>query len=160
MKFLKFALILFPAFLVGCAQNINPNEYSAGEIGSAHRVEKGVIVSLTPVSVNKASGVGLLAGAVAGGAAGSMIGGNTAMNVIGATGGAVAGGALGSAIENKLSKAEAIEYVIQIQDSSYLSVVEANPPLYHRGEHVLVILGPKAHLMVDPGYVTKAKPVK
>ena len=161
MKWFKFTIVLLPIFLIqGCAQNITPDEYTASEIGSAHKVEKGVIVSLTPVTVHRESGTGALAGAAAGGAAGSMIGDNTPTNVMGAVGGAVVGGMVGSAAESKLYKAKAIEYVIQLQNNSYISVVEANPPLYKQGQHVLIILGPKAHLTLDPGYIQKPKPQK
>lgn len=161
MKMIITALFFIPAlFIFGCAQNVAPDEYSAAEIGAAHKVLKGTIVSLSPVTVHRESGVGTLAGAAAGGAAGSMIGDNTATNVMGAVGGAVVGGLVGSAAESKLYKAKAIEYVVQLRDNNYISVIEAAPPVFNQGQHVLIILGPKAHLIPDPGYAEKPRPKK
>lgn len=152
---IQFIVFLFLSFFVtGCAQNISSDQYSANEIGSAQQVLKGRITSLKPVSVDRSSGVGTLAGAVAGGAAGSLIGNNTATNVIGAVGGAVVGGAVGSFTEKKLSEAQAIEYVIRLQNKSYVSIIQATPPIFQKGQHVLVFLGPRAHLTLDPDYTT------
>lgn len=152
MRIQLIAFLCLSILIAGCAQNISSDQYSASEIGSAQQVLKGTVASLKPVSVDRSSGVGTLAGAVAGGAAGSMIGSNTAANVIGAVGGAVVGGAVGSFAEKKLSEAQAIEYVVRLRNKTYVSVIQATPPIFQKGQHVLVFLGPRAHLALDPSY--------
>lgn len=145
-------LLIFAAFLAGCAQNISSSNYNAAFAGEANKVIKGKIVNARPVQVSGNSGVGGIAGGVTGGAAGSLIGGSTQANIIGAVGGAVVGGLLGNYAEQNLNRQHAIEYIIKTRKGNLISIVQAPQPTLHIGQHVLVILGARARVIPDTEY--------
>ena len=94
---LRGGLVAIMASLVlvvaACAPNISQNTVSLDDANRAERSEIATVVSYRPVNVEGTrSGIGALAGAAAGGTAGSLIGGGTTENILGAIGGAVAGG--------------------------------------------------------------------
>ena len=91
MKKILF-LILFSIGLAGCADNYANTSYSNYDIGTQGSVQMGKIVQMMPVKTTGSDGIGTASGAIAGAAAGSMIGGNTAVNIIGGVGGALLGG--------------------------------------------------------------------
>ena len=151
MKFKRLFLIFLAAsFLGGCAPNISPNNYNVADIGAANNVVRGVIVTARPVQVSgHNNGVGGLTGAVAGGIAGSTIGGGGTANALGAVGGAIAGGLLGNAVQKGVSKQTGIEYIVKTSKGRLLSVVQGTQSALSVGQHVLVILGNPAKIIPD-----------
>lgn len=81
-------------------------------------------------------GVGTLMGA--GVAADSMIGGNTAVNIIGGIGGAIVGGIIGGQTEEALTKDTAYEFLIHQENSALISVVQTNELNLKKGESVFL----------------------
>ena len=71
--------------------------YDRNEMGQPQSFSKGVIVSVSDVSIKGTqSGVGAISGAVAGGLAGSKVSTESTISAIGAIGGAVVGGLIGA----------------------------------------------------------------
>ncbi|OGT65250.1 MAG: hypothetical protein A3J38_07970 [Gammaproteobacteria bacterium RIFCSPHIGHO2_12_FULL_45_9] len=133
--------------LTAC-NNYSPDTYQPGEAQQASSVAHGVITSIRPVKIAGSSGVGTVAGAVAGGAAGSMIGGSTAVNVIGAVGGAVVGGLVGGAVEKGVTSADGVQIVVKLKSGRTVSIVQA-PTNLRVGDHVMVMFGEKARVVLD-----------
>ena len=114
MKKITFFIFLASAFvLASCGIGNTNTTYQRTDIGVQGRMEQGVIESIQVINVAGTSDVGTLGGAVAGGAAGSMIGGNSAINVIGAVGGAIVGGMVGSATEKAITKDTAYSFMVR-----------------------------------------------
>ena len=111
-------------------------------------MSRGLIKVFGRVDIAGDSGIGTVAGAVAGGAAGSMIGGSTAVNVIGAVGGAVVGGLAGGAIEKGITAADGVEITVRLKNGRSVSVVQA-PTNLRVGDHVNVIFGQKARVVLE-----------
>ena len=67
-----------------------------------------------------------------------MIGGNTAVNIIGATGGAIVGGIIGSAAEQAVTKDTAYEFIIRKQNGQTIAVVQSNEDRFRVGDNVIL----------------------
>ncbi len=145
---ISLALALMP-LLGGCVPDLSPNTYSGGEVGVASRTVKGTIIAIRPVKIQQNSGMGALGGGVAGGAAGSMMGGTTAINIIGATGGAIVGGLIGNEAEKQLRKDVGYEYIIQLDNNSTISVTQQQDLQLALNQRVLVIYGPTTRIIPD-----------
>lgn len=139
MKKIRLLFVIWFGILVGaCGIGDTNTTYSRSEIGAQARVEFGRILSITPVKTAGSDGVGTLMGAGAGAAAGSMIGGRTAVNIIGGIGGAVVGGVLGGAVEKGLTSDTAYEFIVQKQNGAIVSIVQTNELNLQPGEQVLL----------------------
>lgn len=84
-----------------------------------------------------ASGLGAVAGGVTGAVIGNQMGsgrGNTAMTVIGAAGGAFAG----HEIEKNVKKRQAWRVTVRMDDGSYRTLSQSQPPVFAVGAKVRV----------------------
>ncbi len=134
-----------------CTPNISPDSYSVGSVGQVNRVVRGVVVSARPVAVSGTnSGIGSGAGAVAGGAGGSAIGGSTDANIVGAVGGAVIGGIVGAAIEESTTRQTGMEYIIEAENGSLITIVQGDEDPLVAGQRVLVIYGTRSRVIKAP----------
>ena len=131
-----FACLMATLLLTACGIGNTNTTYQRTDIGVQGKIEQGTIESIYAVNVAGTNEVGTLSGAVAGGAAGSMIGGNTAVNVIGAVGGAVVGGMVGSATEKAITKDTAYNFIIRTNSGKVISVVQSNELNFRVGDHV------------------------
>ena len=135
--------------VAACAPERTNTTYGAQDIGRTQQVAYGTIVSMRQVTVQgQQTGVGTMGGAVAGGVAGSFIGGrDPRANLIGAVGGAILGGIAGNAIEKGATTGEAVEFIIQEDNSPQpISVVQTNEDNFHPGERVIVTRGARTRL--------------
>ncbi len=130
--------ILICLTLSACGIGETNSTYSRYNIGQQALVQYGTIISIRPVNIEGTSTIGTIGGAVAGGAAGSMIGGNTAVNIIGATGGAIVGGIIGSAAEQAVTKDTAYEFIIRKQNGQTIAVVQSNEDRFRVGDNVIL----------------------
>lgn len=146
---LAFVAITASSILCGCVTNVSPNTYTAGEVGVASRVNKGVILSKRMIKIEATSGVGGVAGAVGGAAAGSMIGKNTATNVVGAVGGAVAAGVVGHELDKAINRRTGYEYIIKLDDGKTISVTQEKSVNLAVGQHVIIIYGAMTRVVPD-----------
>ena len=146
---LAAAIALTSALSLGaCAPVYTNNTYTGADIGRSAQVSYGVIVSMRGVTVQGrgGDGVGTLAGAAAGGVAGSFIGGGARANILGAIGGAVLGGVVGTALENGANQAPAVEFIIQEDSGQTISVVQSNEENFHPGDRVVLTRGARTRL--------------
>jgi outer membrane lipoprotein SlyB len=101
----------------------------------------GVIESITPVEVrNSGSGLGMVAGGVAGALLGNQIGrgnGNAIATIAGAAGGAYAG----NEIEKNTKKSLRYQVRVRMDDGTSRSVSLSHPPAFAAGDKVRVVNG-------------------
>lgn len=154
MKKIAAAFVL-PVMLVlgACTDNIGADHYNTSAAGQVNRAVKGTIIAVRPVVVSDGDGqFGKLAGAAAGGVAGSMIGGSDAVHVLGAIGGAVVGGIAGDAAQNVLSRQQGYEYTIQLDNGNIVTLVQGNDVVLRVGQKCLVLYGNRSRVVPYNGY--------
>jgi outer membrane lipoprotein SlyB len=166
-KFLTAFLIL--SIVSGCARDLSSNVYTSDS--SLNLTLIGEIVAARPIIIKNHDELsdntgGMVAGGVAGAALASVAGsGSSNMGAI-IAGGVLAGVLVGALVESSLSKADGIEYVVQIDRSTLndgyyegssimrnaissaritglITVVQGKDNLMSKGEKVYVILSPK-----------------
>jgi outer membrane lipoprotein SlyB len=142
--------ILLIFLLYGCMRNISPDTYAVGSVGQVNRAVKGMIVNARQVNVSGSqSGLGAAAGAGAGGVAGSAIGGAARENIVGAIGGAVVGGVIGAMVEEGATRQQGMEYVVETENGSLITVVQGAEPQLVVGQKVIVIYGQRSRVIAD-----------
>jgi outer membrane lipoprotein SlyB len=132
------AILALGAGLTACApaSNTTVDRYA---LGSSGYVSYGTIVGMRPVSVSGTrSGIGAGTGAVAGGLVGSTIGGDWRARTVGGVIGAVAGGIAGAAIEEGVTRGDAMEFIIRDDSGQTRSVIQTNELGLTVGERVVM----------------------
>ena len=149
--YLKVAALLPLAFsVVACGPSVSPNTYDAHSVGEVRRAERGTIESYRWVKIQGKSGVGTVAGAGVGAAAGSTIGNGGAESVIGAIGGALIGGMIGNSVEKSASTKSGFEYVIRTETGSLVTLVQADDQPLPEGAPVLILFsGSRSRIVFD-----------
>ena len=140
----------------GCA-TLGPqsqNTVAGEEVGRTATVKRGSLVSLREVELEgTSSGVGVGAGAIAGGIGGSFLGGGDRANILGALGGALIGGIAGLAAEEAVTGGKGVELLIELDSGRTVAVVQGidpDRPLDLRpGDRVLVIYGETTRVTRD-----------
>ncbi len=146
----RFAIMLvlpLALMLNACTSRIGANEYATASTGQVNRALKGTIVSVRQVQVQSDNNAGMLLGGAAGGVAGSMIGGNDAVHVLGAIGGAVLGGMAGDAAQGALSNQGGYEYVVQLDNGNLVTITQGNDVLLTPGQKCIVLYGKQARVI-------------
>lgn len=146
----RFAIMLvlpLALMLNACTSRIGANEYATASTGQVNRALKGTIVSVRQVQVQNDNNAGMLLGGAAGGVAGSMIGGNDAVHVLGAIGGAVLGGMAGDAAQGALSNQGGYEYVVQLDNGNLVTITQGNDVLLTPGQKCIVLYGKQARVI-------------
>ena len=140
MKLLKIAtLILVSLILTACASSRSGDVYTREQARREMSVRLGVVESVREVQMEGThTGAGTLAGAGIGGVAGSTLG-NGRGSVVGAIVGAVAGGLAGSAIEDKVTRKNALEITVRLDNGQTIAVVQEMGEVFHPGERVRVL---------------------
>ena len=140
------ALALLSA-VAACAPANTANTVSARSLGGEADVSFGTIVGTRPVTVaGSNSGVGTVGGAVAGGLAGSFIGGDWRSNAIAGVGGAILGGLAGGAVERGATQGNAVEFVVRQDRGGDIAVVQTNEAGLQVGDRVMVARGDRVRL--------------
>ena len=130
-----------------CAPRNTNTTYTGADIGRSAQVSYGVIVSMRPVTIQGGqSGVGTFGGAAAGATAGSFIGGDPRMRILGAIGGAIIGGLAGGAAEGSLSTGQAVEFIIREDNGQTISVVQTNEESFQPNERVVLTRGARTRI--------------
>ena len=140
---MKTLSLLLVALLLGaCASSKSGDVYTRDQARREMTVRKGVVESVRPVRMEGTkSGVGAMAGAAVGGVAGSTVGGGKGQ-IVGAVLGAVAGGLAGSAVEEGVTRKEALEITVELDGGRMIVVVqEAIPGEFRAGDPVRVLSG-------------------
>ena len=139
MKTLSLLLISL-ALLAGCASSKSGDVYTRDQARREQNIRMGVVESVREVLMEGTkSPVGAVAGAAVGGVAGSTLGGGKG-STIAAVIGAVAGGLAGSAIEEGVTRKQAMEITIKMDNGQLIAIVQEGDPLEFRpGDRVRII---------------------
>lgn len=138
--------------VAGCARQISPNTVEGSSVGAVQESFRGTVELIRVVQVQEGqrlqdNTVGILVGGLAGAAAGSFIGSGSG-RIIATGAGAVAGAAAGSAAERELSRQEALEYTVQLDDGRLVTIVQGPGEPIVTGDRVLVQMGGGARARV------------
>ncbi|UCV07736.1 glycine zipper 2TM domain-containing protein [Dechloromonas denitrificans] len=133
-------LLLSVILLAGCASSKSGDVYSRDQARREQTVRQGVVESVRAVQMEGTkSPVGTVAGAAVGGIAGSTLGhgkGSAVTAVIGA----VAGGLAGAAIEEGVTRRQAMEITVQLDGGRLIVIVqEGDPQEFRPGDRVRVL---------------------
>ncbi|WP_237217621.1 outer membrane lipoprotein, partial [Falsiroseomonas oryziterrae] len=135
------------ALVPACAPQNTGTTVPGYALGSAASVSFGTIVGARQVAVaGRQAGVGTLGGAVAGGLAGSFIGGGWRENAIAGVGGAILGGLAGSALERGMTQGTAVEFIVREDQGGDIAVVQTNEEGLQVGDRVVVSRGDRVRL--------------
>lgn len=134
-------LLALSIVITGCASSKGGDVYTREEARQVQTVQMGVVEGSRPVKIEGTkSMIGTGAGAVAGGVAGSTVGkGKDAQ--IGAVIGAVIGGIAGSAVEEGVTREDAMEITIKLDSGRMISVVQGGKEEFKPGDRVRVLQG-------------------
>jgi outer membrane lipoprotein SlyB len=142
MDAVKLAAVLFAVItLAGCANSKSGGVYTRDQARQEMHVRLGVVESVREVTLEGTkSPVGTVAGAAVGGIAGSNVGGGKGQ-IVGAILGAVAGGMAGSAIEEGVTKKNALEITVKLDNGQLTAIVQEGDEQFHPGEKVRILSG-------------------
>jgi outer membrane lipoprotein SlyB len=146
--------------LAACGPTYSPDTYASNAVQQANKVEQGVVVGVRDVDVSASGAVGTVAGAAAGGIAGSQVAAGP-ISALSALGGSLVGGIAGSAVEHATEDTKAFEYIVRKPNGDLVSVTQKDKTPLVLGMHVLVISGVQARVVPDytvPPDVTAGKP--
>ena len=140
MKLSNIFLIAFiSVFLAACASSNSGNVYSRDDARKVQTVKTGVVESVRLVKLEGTkSPIGTVAGGAIGGIAGSSVGGGRG-SAIAAVIGAVAGGLAGSAIEEGVTRKDALEITVKLDGGSVIAIVQEADEQFHPGEKVRIV---------------------
>ena len=139
MKILSLFLIA-ATLLAGCASSKSGDVYTRDQARREQTIRMGIIESVRPVTMEGTkSAVGPMAGAAVGGIAGSTLGhgkGSAVTAVIGA----VAGGLAGAAIEEGVTRRQALEITVKLDNGQFLAIVqEGDATEFRPGDRVRLL---------------------
>ena len=142
MNALRFvSVLLISLILAGCASSRSGDVYSRDQARREMVVRTGIIESVREVTMEGTkSGAGTFAGAAVGGVAGSTVGSGKGQ-IVGAIVGAVLGGVAGSAIEENVTKKNALEITVKLDGGQLIAVVQEMGEYFRPGERVRVLSG-------------------
>ena len=140
MSKLKLAItFLIAAILAACASSNSGDVYSREDARKIQTVRMGVVESVRAVKLEGTkTPIGTAAGAAVGGIAGSTIGEGKG-SAVGAVIGAVAGGLAGSAIEEVVTRKDALEITVKLDNGSLVAIVQEATESFTPGEKVRLI---------------------
>jgi outer membrane lipoprotein SlyB len=140
MKILKLTLVAFLAlFVAACASSNSGSVYKRDDARKVQTVKTGVVESVRAVKLEGTkSPVGTVAGGAVGGIAGSTIGHGSG-SAIAAVIGAVAGGIAGSAIEEGVTRKDALEITVKLDGGAMVAIVQEADEEFHPGDKVRIV---------------------
>jgi outer membrane lipoprotein SlyB len=140
MKSLQWIAVALAGFmLIGCASSNSGGVYSRDEARKVQTVKTGVIEGVRQVKLEGTkSPVGTIAGGAVGGIAGGSIGGGRG-SAIAAVIGAVAGGLAGSALEEGVTRKDALEITVKLDGGGLIAIVQEADEAFNIGEKVRII---------------------
>ena len=134
-----FIAFLLATSLLGCASSRSGSAYTRGQARQEMLVRQGVVESVRDVTMEGTqTGAGTFAGAATGGIAGSHVGGGKGQ-IVGTILGAVAGAVAGAAIEENVTRKNALEITVQLDNGPLIAVVQENDEAFVPGERVRIL---------------------
>lgn len=138
---------LTAAGIAGCASDIDSNYYSTGSVGQVSQAQGCTVVSVRPIKVSTQNGAGTAIGGIAGGIAGSQIGGGNTAHLLGAVGGAILGGFAGNAAQEGLTSQQGYEYIVRLDNGNTVSTTQGADVLLNPGQRCQIIFGNPARII-------------
>jgi len=130
---------LLSIFLAACASSNSGSVYSRDDARKVQTVRTGVVESVRSVKLEGTkSPIGTVAGGAVGGIAGSSVGGGRG-SAIAAVIGAVAGGLAGSAIEEGVTRKDALEITVKLDGGALIAIVQEADEEFKAGDKVRLI---------------------
>ena len=142
MRLSTLILITILSLLVAaCASSNSGSVYKRDDARKVQTVKTGVVESVRTVKLEGTkSPVGTVAGGAIGGIAGSSVGGGRG-SAIAAVIGAVAGGLAGSAIEEGVTRKDALEITVKLDGGGLIAIVQEADEQFNPGEKVRIVEG-------------------
>lgn len=133
------AVGLLSIFIAACASSNSGSVYSRDDARKVQTVRTGIVESVRSVKLEGTkSPVGTIAGGAVGGIAGSSIGGGRG-SAIAAVIGAVAGGLAGSAVEEGVTRKDALEITVKLDGGALIAIVQEADEEFRAGDKVRLI---------------------
>jgi outer membrane lipoprotein SlyB len=134
-----FTLGLLSLLLAACASSNSGSVYSRDDARKLQTVRTGIVESVRQVKLEGTkSPVGTIAGAAVGGVAGGSIGHGRG-SAIAAVIGAVAGGIAGTAVEEGVTRKDALEITVKIDGGALVAIVQEADEEFRAGDKVRLI---------------------
>lgn len=125
--------------LSGCFTRESANVYDRHEAGREQTVRMATVDSVRKVVLQGSqSGIGAVAGGATGGIAGSTVGQGKGSSVAGVLG-AVAGGVAGQAIEEKVTRKDALEITVRLDSGELRAIVQEADLPFSPGDRVRLL---------------------
>ncbi len=140
MKLSKLLVVSALSVLVtACASSNSGSVYSRDDARKVQTVKTGVVESVRTVKLEGTkTPIGTAAGGVIGGVAGGSIG-HGAGSTIAAVIGAVAGGIAGSAVEEGVTRKDALEITVKLDGGSMIAIVQEADESFKPGDKVRIV---------------------
>ena len=140
MKLMQlFTVGLISVFLGACASSNSGSVYSRDDARKVQTVKTGVVESVRQVKLEGTkSPVGTVAGGAVGGIAGGSIGHGRG-SAVGAVVGAVAGALAGAALEEGVTRKDALEITVKLDGGGLIAIVQEADEPFNIGENVRII---------------------
>jgi outer membrane lipoprotein SlyB len=141
MKFTQLLLIVtFSVFLAACASSNSGSVYSRDDARKVQTVKTGVIESVRQVKLEGTkTPIGTVAGGAIGGIAGGSVGNGGRTSAVVAVIGAVAGAIAGSALEEGITRKDALEITVKLDGGALIAIVQEADEPFNIGEKVRII---------------------
>lgn len=155
-RIVAFGLLAAVFTVSACSPSYSPNVYSGAAVQQADKVESGTVIGFRQVEIQSDGTVGAVAGGAAGGVLGAQAGEGDLTHALGAVGGALAGGVVGTAVEHTTGDTTGWEYIVRESKGDLISVTQRQDKPLIVGQKVLVIYGKQARII--PDYTTASAP--
>jgi outer membrane lipoprotein SlyB len=130
---------LLSLILAGCASSNSGSVYSRDEARKVQTIKTGMVESVRQVKLEGTkSPVGTVAGGAVGGIAGSSIGSGHG-SAVAAIIGAVVGGIAGSALEEGITRKDALEITVKLDGGGLVAVVQEADDQFKAGDKVRLV---------------------
>ena len=139
INYKMLAIATLAVLLAACASSNSGSVYSRDDARKVQTVKTGIVESVRPVKLEGTkTPIGTIAGGAVGGIAGSSIGGGKG-SAIAAVIGAVAGGIAGSAIEEGVTRKDALEITVKLDGGGLVAIVQEADDTFHAGDKVRLV---------------------
>lgn len=146
------SIVFMMMLLTSCAREISSDVYTARQAGEISTTYMGSIKNVREVQVAQGeqleeNSLGMAGGGITGGVLGNSIGRG---NLLPTAAGALAGAVAGSFIEKKLKQQTALEYVVELNDGSLITVVQGRNQEFIINQPVYVIVSQSGRSRITP----------
>jgi outer membrane lipoprotein SlyB len=127
-------------FMTACASSNSGSVYSRDDARKVQTVKTGVVESVRSVKLEGTkTPIGTVAGGAIGGIAGGSVGNGGRTSAVVAVIGAVAGAIAGSAIEEGVTRKDALEITVKLDGGNMIAIVQEADEAFKAGEKVRIV---------------------